>query len=144
MHCSDLLISAMASQITGVSIVYSAGCLGAHQRKYQSSASLAFLRGIHRRPLNSRRKGPVKRKMFPFDDVIMELLKKHSRIICEVGRFRLMWCHAKYLSVYVHERLYFLLGRNFIVLDDLFEICGWWNTRELFYMLHGDLAMSYN
>ena len=42
------------------------------QRKHQSSASLAFVRGIHRRPVNSPHKGPVMRKMFPFDDVIME------------------------------------------------------------------------
>ena len=42
-----------------------------HQRKHQSSASLAFVRRIHRRPVNSPHKGPVTRKMFPFDDVIM-------------------------------------------------------------------------
>ena len=41
------------------------------QRKYQSSASLAFVRGIHQRPVNSPHKWPVMRKMFPFDDVIM-------------------------------------------------------------------------
>ena len=44
---------------------------GADQRKYQSSASLAFVRGIHRWPVNSPHQGPVTRKMFPFDDVIM-------------------------------------------------------------------------
>ena len=33
--------------------------------------SLAFVWEIHRRPLNSPHKGPVTRKMFPFDDVIM-------------------------------------------------------------------------
>ena len=43
---------------------------GVDQRKHQSSASLAFVRGIHRRPVNSPHKGPVTRKMFPFDDVI--------------------------------------------------------------------------
>ena len=41
------------------------------QRKHQSSASLAFVRGIHRWPLKSPHKGPVTRKMFLFDDVIM-------------------------------------------------------------------------
>ena len=40
-------------------------------RKHQSSALLAFVRGIHRWPLNSPHKGPVTRKMFPFDAVIM-------------------------------------------------------------------------
>ena len=44
---------------------------GADQRKHQSSASLAFVWGIHRGPVNSPHKGPVTRKMFPFDDVIM-------------------------------------------------------------------------
>ena len=43
------------------------------QRKHQSSASLAFVRGIHRGPVNSPHKWPVTRKMFPFDDVIMSL-----------------------------------------------------------------------
>ena len=42
-----------------------------YQRKYQSSASLAFVRGIHRGPVNSPHKWPVTRKMVPFDDVIM-------------------------------------------------------------------------
>ena len=51
-----------------LSIVYS----GVDQRKHQSSTSLAFVRGIHRdRWINSPHKGPVTRKMFPFDDVIM-------------------------------------------------------------------------
>ena len=40
-------------------------------KKNQSSASLAFVRGIHRWPVNSLHKGPVTRKLFPFHDVIM-------------------------------------------------------------------------
>ena len=44
---------------------------GADQRNHQRSASLAFVRGIHRWPVNSPHKWPVTRKMFPFDDVIM-------------------------------------------------------------------------
>ena len=64
-------MSAIASQIIGVSIVCLTVCSGANQRKHQSSASLAFVRGIHRWPVNSPHKGPVTRKMFPFDDVIM-------------------------------------------------------------------------
>ena len=43
----------------------------ADQRQHQSSASLAFVRGIHRWPMDSPHKGPVTGKMFPFDDVIM-------------------------------------------------------------------------
>ena len=40
-------------------------------KKHQSSASLGFVSGIHRRPVNSPHKGPATLKMFPFDDVIM-------------------------------------------------------------------------
>ena len=43
LHYREAMMSAMASQITGVSIVYSTVCSGADQRKYQSSASLAFV-----------------------------------------------------------------------------------------------------
>ena len=66
-------MSAMASQITGVSLVWSTVCSGSDQRKHQSSASLAYVRGIHRWPVNSPHKGPVTPKMFLFDDVIMIL-----------------------------------------------------------------------
>ena len=62
---------AMASQITSLAIVYTIVYSGADQRKHQSSASLAFVRGIHQWPVNSPHKWPVTRKMFPFDDVIM-------------------------------------------------------------------------
>ena len=61
----------MAFQITSLTIVYSTVYSGADQRKHQSSASLAFVRGIHRWPVNSQHKGPITRKMFTFDDVIM-------------------------------------------------------------------------
>ena len=61
-HYSDVIMSAMASQITGVVIVYSTVCSGADQRKHQSSASLAFVREIHRGPVNSPHKEPVTRK----------------------------------------------------------------------------------
>ena len=64
-------MGAIASQITSLAIVYSAFYSGADQRKHQSSASLAFVRGIHRGPVNSPHKWPETRKMFPFDDVIM-------------------------------------------------------------------------
>ena len=64
-------MGAIASQITSLAIVYSTVYPDADQRKHQSSASLAFVRGIHRGPGNSPHKWPVTRKMFPFDDVIM-------------------------------------------------------------------------
>ena len=69
----------MRSQITSLTIVYSTDYSDADQSKYQSSASLAFVRGIHRRPVNSPHKWPVMRKMFPFDDVIMIKLIHFSK-----------------------------------------------------------------
>ena len=68
---SDVIMGTMASQITSLTIVYSIIYSGADQRKHQSSASLAFVWGIYRWPVNSPHKCPVTRKMFPFDDVIM-------------------------------------------------------------------------
>ena len=70
-HYGDVTMGAIASQITNISVVYSTVYSDADQRKHQSSASLAFVRGIHRGPVNSPHKWPVTRKMFPFDDVIM-------------------------------------------------------------------------
>ena len=64
-------MGAIAPQITSLTIVYSIVYSDADQRKRQTSASLAFVRGIHREPVNSPHKWPVTRKMFPFDDVIM-------------------------------------------------------------------------
>ena len=74
----------MVSQITSLTIVYSTVYSGADQRKHQSSASLAFVWGIHRWP----HKGPVTRKMFPFDDAIMKIHFKHgTRYYCYCYKF---------------------------------------------------------
>ena len=72
-HYNDVIMGAIASKITSLTIVYSTVYSGVDQRKHESSASLAFVWGIHRGPVNSLHKGPVTRKMFPFDDVIMDL-----------------------------------------------------------------------
>ena len=70
-HYGAVITGAIASQITGLTIVYSTFYSGADQRKHKSSTSLAFVWGIHRGPVNSPHKWPVTRKIFPFDDVIM-------------------------------------------------------------------------
>ena len=64
-------MGARASQIASLTVVYSTVYTGADQRKHQSPASLAFVRGIHRWRMNSPYKWSATRKMFPFDDVIM-------------------------------------------------------------------------
>ena len=77
-HYCDAVIGAVASQITSLTIVYSTVYSDADQRKHQSSASLAFVRGIHRGPVNSPHKWPVTWKMFPFDDVIIHVsVRRH-------------------------------------------------------------------
>ena len=90
----DVIMSAMASQITAVSIVFSAVCSGFDQRKHQSSALLAFVRGIHRWLVDSPHKGTVTRKMFPFDDVIM---------LCEI--YLLGWQSISFRSNLNNDRL---------------------------------------
>ena len=71
----------VASQITSLTIAYSIVYSDAGQRKHQSSASLAFVRGIHRGPVNSPYKWPVARKMFPFDDVIMNIVRMTPLVV---------------------------------------------------------------
>ena len=70
-HYDDVIMTMLASQITSLTVVYSIVYSGVNQRKHQSPASLAFVREIHRGPVNFPHKWPVTRKMFPFDDVIM-------------------------------------------------------------------------
>ena len=70
-HYSGVIMGAMATQITSISMVCSTVCSCAEKRKHQSSASQAFVRWIHGWQLNSPHKGPLTRKMFPLDDVIM-------------------------------------------------------------------------
>ena len=70
-HC-DIIMGTIAFQITSLTIVYSTVYSDADQRKHQSSASLPFVWGIHRSPVNSPHKWPVTWKIFSFDDVIMK------------------------------------------------------------------------
>ena len=63
-HYNDVIMSSMVSQITSLTIVYSTVYSGADQRKHQSSASLAFVRGIHRWPVISPTKGQWRGKCF--------------------------------------------------------------------------------
>ena len=70
-HYDDVIMDWIASQITSLPVVCSIVYSAVNQRRHQSSASLAFVREIHRGPVNFPHKWPVTRKMFPFDDVIM-------------------------------------------------------------------------
>ena len=83
-HYDDVIMGAMASQITSLTIVYSTVYSGADHRKYQSSATLAFAKGFNRGPVNS---WPVTRKMLPFDDVIMSWLFLDNMLYMHCRRF---------------------------------------------------------
>ena len=95
-------MGATESWLTSLTIVYSTVYSDADQRKHQSSASLAFVQGIHRWPVNSPHKGPVTRKMIPFDDVIMDKcvlvfyekwcrLYLYSRIVVHFSQKKFNW-----------------------------------------------------
>ena len=63
-HYNDVVMNAMTSQITSLTIVCSTVYSGADRREHQSSESLAFVRGIHQWPVNSPHKWPVTRKIW--------------------------------------------------------------------------------
>ena len=63
-HYDDVIMTTIASQITILTIVYSTVYSDADQRKHQSSASLAFVWGIHRDRWIPRTKGQLRGKCF--------------------------------------------------------------------------------
>ena len=63
-HYHVVIMGTIASQITSITIVYSTVYSDADQRKHQSSASLAFVRRIHRDRWIPRTKGQLRGKCF--------------------------------------------------------------------------------
>ena len=119
-HYSDVIMSAMASQITGVPIVCSTVCSGADQRKHQSSASLAFVWGIHRWPVNSPHKGQVTQKMFPFDDVIMRFDQPSRKTWTYLYfQHRVCWCSGHVRSCSIDRRCNVLVSTEYSHRQDL-------------------------
>ena len=117
-------MGAVASQITSLKIVYSTVYSDVDQRKHQSSESLAFVRGIHRGPVNSPHKWPVTRKTFPFDDVIMG----KGTLVCWVPLYiRTYRCivsrvTTRYLSAMDVDKIE-------LVYQYCNLICGTWQTK---------------
>ena len=142
----------MASQITGVTCVYSTVWSGADQRKHQSSASLAFVTGIHRWPLNYPHKLPITRKMFPFDYIMYfafdMILNQNIRIVfhaiaCDeepIG-FKLSMCFHNWCWNGNTTRYTILLIHTIDNLSD--KSCTWDRTIALGqYPLHGPIYQS--
>ena len=119
LHYSDAIISAMASQITSLTIVYSTvHSSGTDQRKHQSSVSLVFVREIHpwpmNYPVNSPHKGPVTRKMFPFDDVIMNTFRLRQNGLQFVNILKCIVLMKKVESRLKFHRSVFLMAQLII------------------------------
>ena len=106
-HYSNFIMRLMASQITNLTIVYSTVYSGTDQRKHQSPASMAFVRGIHRWPVNSTHKRPVTRKMFPFDDIWIWISRRGSEtqvIEAYISMANAMPTHCSYCSLALNNR----------------------------------------
>ena len=124
-------MGANASQITSLTIVYSSVYSGANQRKHQSSVPLAFVRGIHRWPVNSLHTWPVTRKRFPFDDVIMMPAKWQwsnlLALITYVHWFRCLLCYTTLGALTLCHQLHWCKlahhRRKLFYVDSNFTIC---------------------
>ena len=106
-HYSYVIMRAMASQITCLSIVCTTVCLGAVQRKKSKLRVTGLFRGIHRSPVNSSYKGLVTPKLFPFDDVIMlkiskDILTTNPWYDHHVSNYIFM-PHTKFIAVFSHH-----------------------------------------
>ena len=111
-HYDDVIMSAIASRITSPTTVYLIVYSCADQRKHQSSASLAFVRGIHRRPVNSPHKGPVTRKMVPFDDVIMTyLVEAEGRSYASTNKVIIIISSISIISIIIMCPFYYFVDR---------------------------------
>ena len=72
------MMSVMASQITGVSIIYSTVCSGADERKHESSNALCEENSSVTGEFASQK--AINAEMFPFDDVIMSTVGSGSTV----------------------------------------------------------------
>ena len=100
----------MASQVTSLTIVNSTAYSGTDQRKHQTSASLAFVRGIHRWPLKSPHEWPLTEKMSPFNDVIMIIhaYKKYVKPYTQWYGICLVYRYSDCTAIRVSGKFYWL------------------------------------
>ena len=96
-------MNAMASQIISLTIVCLTVYSGADQRKHQSSASLAFVWGIHLWPVNSPHKGPVTRKYFysmtsSCWDVQQAVINRWTPLVANWNTLKVKYCNLGWIS----------------------------------------------
>ena len=98
--CSDVIMNPITSQISGTSGVYSIVCSLEDQRKHQSVASLAFVRGIYRWPVNSPHKARVwiedalTAVNASFQDGRLLCWWIHLSPVCSASLFKLFWWYG--------------------------------------------------
>ena len=71
-HYNDVTMSSIASQITSLTIVYSTGLFGCRSKNTSKLRVTGLCAGNSPGTGELPHKWPVTRKMFPFDDVIMQ------------------------------------------------------------------------
>ena len=122
-HFIEQEMGSMASLITSLTSAYPTVHPGADERKHQSSVSLAFVQGIHRRPMNSPHKWPVTRKMFPFDGVIMNETCFLSVLPgCTISNYPSVFiCHF-HLRFSLHCHSTYALGSGVVLIHSSKEI----------------------
>ena len=121
-------MSPMASQITGVLIVFLTVCSDADQRKHQNSASLAFVRGIHRWPVNSPHEGPVTRKWW----------RHHAQNVNQSSLWvrYIIWCkgifHVCCISSVIH--IYIRVKQDLVMVQNYckFVLALWWQVVQMY------------
>ena len=136
-HCNDFRIGAMASQITGVSIVWSTVCSGAEQQQQQQKIKAPRHWG---ESMDSNNKGPVTRRMLPFDDVIMvitvpaDVVQNLSCLHHNISAYR--WFCVTLLDLTTSSQVADMSSRNITTLRLLVHqiailMClkwAWWST----------------
>ena len=137
-HYNDVIMGAIASQITSLTIVYATVYSDADQRKHQSSASLAFVRGIHRAPVNSPHKWPVTRKMFPFDDVIMKCFFTVTHILMLSGDI----CYDMGVHFWQCWQKVIWIGLNWILDDRLLHMLYLCIQKAYIIIAHYDVSTA--
>ena len=81
-HYTDVIMGTITSQITSLTIVYSTVYSDADQRKHQSSASLAFVRGLHRDRWIPHTNGQLRGKCFHLMTSSCQVSKSHRLMAC--------------------------------------------------------------
>ena len=105
-HYTDVIITTIASQITSFTLVYLIVYSGADKKKTSKLCVTSHCAGKSPGPVNSPHKWPVTRKMFPFDDYIMQLWTTHH--ITEPCDFRLSLHYPTPLSVSLQKPMQLL------------------------------------